>query len=106
MPWSTLVGAGPWAAFLAGCAIIVWFYATDRVISRKEYHRRQGELEDGHKQALAAKDELIALYKASATIEAAARDRERERGDAATAQLTKLAVELPEALRQLKAGQP
>ena len=93
--WSLVASASPYALFVALCVYVVSDYRRGKVVSLTQ-----------HQRELAAKDELVALHKARADTEAAARDRERERGDAATAQLTRLAVELPEALRQLKAGQP
>lgn len=91
--WAALAGAGPWAAFLAVCALIAYGYQRDWIISAARYRRRESEQEAN----LAAERRIADYHEKRA-------DKEADRADRAQDALTRLVAELPDALRQVKAG--
>jgi hypothetical protein len=106
VPWSVLAGApAGWSAFLALCLYIVVAFLRDWLISGKRYDRREREWKERYERDIAAEQRVAAYAEKAREQESARADRESTRANLATAALTAQAAQLPEALRQAKAGQ-
>lgn len=91
MTWAEILSnAGQYGSVPGLCVFGLIAYGRGWVVSSAQ-----------HKRELAAKDEICEYYKETASTERETARIERQRADTATAALTKLAVDLPDALRQL-----
>ena len=97
MPWSTLNTAGAWSAFFGLLLWLLWKYSRGKIISEAEHLRRAAALTEERDQAVATERRIGTYHEKRAEVAEAARDRAHEA-------LIALTQQLPEALRQAKAG--